>query len=111
MATIRKRGPGQWQAQVRKRGYPMQSKTFDTEQEALDWATVIEAEMIRGVFVSRTEAEATLIRDLLQRYDREVLPTKRGQVSDRSRLRTLDHAFGAFRLASLSSAQIARFRD
>lgn len=111
MATIRKRGPSQWQAQVRKRGYPVQSKTFSTEQEALAWATVIEAEMIRGVFVSRSEAEATLIRDLLRRYESEVLPTKRGQAADRSRLKTLDLAFGPFRLASLTSAQIARFRD
>ncbi|TFW29880.1 site-specific integrase [Massilia horti] len=111
MANIRKRGPGQWQAQVRKRGYPTQTKTFGSEQDALDWATVIEAEMIRRVFVSRSEAEATLIRDLLQRYESEVLPTKRGRASDRSRLKTLNHAFGTFRLASLTSAQIARFRD
>ncbi|MGZ5199712.1 MAG: site-specific integrase [Telluria sp.] len=111
MANIRKRGNGQWQAQVRKRGYPNQTKTFDSESDALDWATVTEAEMIRGVFVSRGEAEATLIHDLLQRFDREVLPTKRGHAADRSRLKTLDHAFGAYRLASLSSAQIAHFRD
>lgn len=111
MANIRKRGPGQWQAQVRKPGYPTQTKTFASEKDALDWATVIEAEMIRSVFVSRSESEATLIRDLLERYENEVLPSKRGRAADRSRLKTLDHVFGSYRLASLTSAQIARFRD
>lgn len=111
MATIRKRGPGQWHAQVRKRGYPVQTKTFETEHDARAWATVIEAEMIRGIFISRSEAEATLIRDLLERYDNEILPSKRGRAADRSRLKTLDHVFGDYRLASLTSAQIARFRD
>ena len=30
MANLRKRGPSQWQAQVRVCGYPNQTKTFDT---------------------------------------------------------------------------------
>ncbi len=28
MATIRKRGPYQWQAQIRKKGYSLRTKTF-----------------------------------------------------------------------------------
>lgn len=111
MPTIRKRGERQWHVQVRKRGYPTQTKTFDTQEEAENWATVIESEMIRGVFVSRAEAEATLVREVLQRYEREVLPTKRSASSDRSRLKSLNAAFGSFRLASLTSAQVAAFRD
>lgn len=67
--------------------------------------------MERGVFVSRAEAEATLISDVLERFEAEVLPTKRSQQSDISRIKTLDEAFGKFRLASLTSTQIAKFRD
>jgi integrase len=111
MATIRKRGEGQYHVQIRKRGYPTQTKTFSKEADARRWATIIESEMERGVFVSRTEAETTLIKEVLQRYAAEVLPTKRSEQSDKSRIKTLLEAFGDYRLASLTSMQVATFRD
>lgn len=111
MPTIRKKGEGQYHVQIRKRGYPTQTKTFTKEADAKRWATIIESEMERGVFVSRTEAEATLIKDVIQRYATEVLPTKRSEQSDKSRIKTLLEAFGDYRLASLTSSQVAKFRD
>jgi integrase len=111
MPTIRKKGEGQWHVQIRKRGYPAQTKTFTKEADARRWATIIESEMERGVFVSRTEAEATLVRKVLQRYEEEVLPTKRGQMQDKSRIKLLMEEFGDYRLASLTSTQVAQFRD
>lgn len=111
MPTIRKKGEGQYHVQIRKRGYPTQTKTFTKEADARRWATIIESEMERGVFVSRTEAEATLVKDVLQRFATEVLPTKRSEQSDKSRIKTLTAAFGDYRLASLNSTQVARFRD
>lgn len=111
MPTIRKKGERQWHAQIRKRGYPAQTKTFSTRADAERWATIIESEMERGVFVSRTEAEATLIRDILLRFETEVLPTKRSEQSDKSRIKTLIEAFGDYRMASLTSTQVAQFRD
>lgn len=111
MAAIRKKGERQWHVQIRKRGYPAQTKTFTNKSDAERWATIIESEMERGVFVSRTEAEATLIKDVLSRFETEVLPTKRSEQSDKSRIKTLAEAFGAYRLASLTSTQIAKFRD
>lgn len=57
MATIQKRGDLQWRARVRPHGYPIQSQTFTTKAEA--WATIVESERERGVFVSRAEAETT----------------------------------------------------
>ncbi|MGK5021054.1 site-specific integrase [Janthinobacterium sp. LB2P10] len=111
MPTIRKKGEGQYHVQIRKRGYPTQTKTFTKEADARRWATIIESEMERGVFVSRSEAEATLVKDVLQRFATEILPTKRSEQSDKSRIKTLIEAFGDYRLASLSSTQVARFRD
>lgn len=111
MPTIRKKGEGQYHVQIRKRGYPAQTKTFTKEADARRWATIIESEMERGVFVSRTEAEATLVKDVLQRFATEILPTKRSEQSDKSRIKTLTEAFGDYRLASLNSTQVARFRD
>lgn len=111
MPTIRKKGEGQYHVQIRKRGYPTQTKTFTREADARRWATIIESEMERAVFVSRTEAEATLIKSVLQRFATEVLPTKRSEQSDKSRIKTLLEAFGDFRMASLTSTQVAKFRD
>ena len=65
MSTIRRRGDLQWQVLIRKRGYPQQSKTFNSKSEAEAWAVIIESEMVRGVFVSRTEAEQTTLGDIL----------------------------------------------
>ena len=111
MATIRKKGDRQWHAQIRKRGYPAQTKTFSTKSDAERWATNIESEMERGIFVSRTEAENTFVSDVLTRFENEVLPTKRSEQSDKSRIKTLQEEFGAFRLASLTTSQVANFRD
>lgn len=111
MPTIRKKGEGQYHVQIRKRGYPTQTKTFSKEADAKRWATIIESEMERGVFVSRTEAEATLVKDVLQRYMTDVLPTKRSEQSDKSRIKTLQDTFGDYRLSSLTSTLVAKFRD
>ena len=46
MATFRKRGNLQWEARIRKRGYPMTCKTFDTKAEAKQWAKGVETEIM-----------------------------------------------------------------
>ncbi|MVT37910.1 tyrosine-type recombinase/integrase [Acidovorax citrulli] len=105
------KGDHQWHAQIRKRGYPSQTRTFTTRADAERWATIVESEMERGMFVSRTEAEATLVSDAVERYRREVLPSKRGKAADESRLKTLLRYFGSYKLAALTSTLIAQFRD
>ena len=49
MATFSQRKNGRWQAKIREKGYPVQSKTFASYNEAEDWSKLVEAEMIRGV--------------------------------------------------------------
>lgn len=63
-----------WRAQVRKKGFPHQSKVFRTKAQAERWAAVIESEMVRGSFVSRTESENTTVAEVLDRYVSEVVP-------------------------------------
>ena len=38
-----------WQAIIRKRGHPSQTRTFRTKRDAEAWAKVTESEMLRGV--------------------------------------------------------------
>ena len=78
MASFRKRASNRWQAQVRRKGYPPQSKTFVTRAAAVQWVRSIEYEMDQGLFVSRNEAETTTVAELLNRYLQEFTVQKRG---------------------------------
>lgn len=112
MATFRKRGPYQWEAQIRRRGYPAQSKTFETKAEAEAWANMIESEMARGVWVSRGEAEATTLHEALTRYETEIVPAKKGAAQEESVLRICKATDLAKRpLATIRSADVAKLRD
>ena len=87
MATFDKRGDLQWRAQIRRKGYPVQRKTFNSRAEAEAWAAVVESEMARGVFVSRAEAEKTTLDEALDRYEREVTSGQKGAVQYASLIR------------------------
>ena len=58
MAYFQKRS-GSWRAIVKRKGFDRITQTFDTKATAEAWARQIEAEMDRGVYFSRKEAEAT----------------------------------------------------
>ncbi|GAB6042324.1 tyrosine-type recombinase/integrase [Endothiovibrio diazotrophicus] len=112
MATIRKRGAYQWQVQVRKKGFPTQSNTFESRAEAEAWAREIEGEMDRGIFVSRAEAERTSLGEALERYLREVTPAKKSAKQEERRIRRwMTHPLALRSLASIRGADIATFRD
>ncbi|AHI77807.1 phage integrase family protein [Burkholderia thailandensis USAMRU Malaysia  len=112
MASITRRGDLQWQARVRRKGYPVQIKTFNTRAEAEAWARQIESEIDRGVFVSRAEAESTTLAEALDRYDREIASSKKGYAQEASLLRTWKNAVVAPRsMASIRSSDIAKLRD
>ena len=86
MAMFRKRS-GSWQALVKKKGFGQIGRTFDTKAEAETWAKIVESEMVRGVFVARNEAENTTLAEALDRYEREIVPAKKGAVQESSRIR------------------------
>jgi integrase len=112
VATFRKRGPYQWQAQVRKKGQSLQTKTFETRARAEQWARAIEVEMDQGVFVSRAEAETTTLSELLKRYLMEITPLKKGAAPETARiLALLRHPMAQHVVASIRGIDIARYRD
>lgn len=112
MATIREKGKHQWHVQIRRSGYPVQTKTLNTKAEAEVWARQIENEMDRGIFVSRAEAESTTLDDALDRYKREVSAGKKGCEQEKFRIKTWRENDLALRsLASLRGSDFAKFRD
>ena len=111
MATFEQRESGWWQAKVRRKGYPSQSRTFGKKADAEAWARSVENEIDRGVFVSKNEAERTTFADAADRYRREILPSKRGSKQDGYRLNALTDEFGGYSLAAITSSMLAAFRD
>ena len=76
------------QVRIRRKGYPTQTKTFSTKAKVEAWAQMTEAEMVRGVFVSRKEAENTTLSEALDRYEREVSSKKREPTRNRAGSKT-----------------------
>ena len=67
MATITKRGPYQYQALVRRKGYPQQTRTFETRGEAAAWARDVESSMDGGAFRDRKVVAKVTLHDALER--------------------------------------------
>ena len=112
MASIYKRGPYQWQALIRRKGFETQAKVFNTKAEAESWANVTESEMVRGVFVSRKEAERTTLSEALDRYLQEVSSKKKGVYQESRRIENLKkHKLGKRFLASIQGKDIVEYRD
>ena len=112
MASITERGPYQIQAVVRRKGYPTQIKTFETRREASDWASVIESEMVRGVFIPRTALEKMTFGQALIKYRNEITIKKRGEVNETNRINILlKHPLALRSLASLSTRDFCAYRD
>lgn len=112
MATFQQREGGRWQAKVRRRGYPDQSKTFAKKTDAEAWARRVESELERGIWRDTAEAERTTLAEALERYEKEVTPRKKGAAQEVYRVRALRRLpLARQTLARIRGADIAAFRD
>ncbi len=111
MATITQRDNGKWQAKVRPKGYPSQSKTFLTRKDAEGWARSIETEQDRGLYIQRSNAERTTLREVIERYREEVVPTKKAQRQALSCLRGIEKDLGDYALVAITPALLADYRQ
>lgn len=111
MATIEKRGPSQWRVKVRKRGFPSLTQTFAKKALAERWARDIESSMDKGIFVDHREASQTTLTEVLDRYERDILPTKKSQLPVKGQIRQIKRVIGNHSLSRLSSSVIADYRD
>lgn len=111
MATLEKRGR-YWRVKIRRKGYPIQTRSFNTKAQAERWTRDIETEMDKSTFVDRTESEKNTLRDVLSRYLDEVTPLKRGASAEAHRLRAMMlRPIAELKIAALSSTHIAKYRD
>ena len=87
MASIRLRN-GKYQVQIRKRPYPLQSKTFLTRPDAIAWAKMIEIQLDKRGTASEIDPDL-LLADLITRYRNEITPLKKGKEQETRRLNRL----------------------
>ena len=111
MANFTQRTNGKWQAKIRRTGWPDQSKSFQTREDAKKWATAVEREMDIGAFINRNDAERTTFEAAANRYIKEVVPTKRSGDRDVYKINALIEVFGRYSLASINAAMLSDYRD
>jgi len=111
LGTIRKRGEYQFQAQVRRQGYPAQSATFETRKDAEKWVRSVEREMDTGTFIPRSEAMRTTIKMLGERYLKERASKMKSERQETQRARRIIEIFGDCNLSAVTPAMIADWRD
>lgn len=114
MAQIEKRGPYQWRARVRKKGWGQQSKTFETKAAAQAWAATIESKIIQGrlPFPTSRKAEKTTLNEALDRYSDNVTSKKRGRRQEEHRIGIWKKSFLAnYYLSAIDNSKIAKYRN
>jgi integrase len=111
MATIRLRGK-RWQVIVKRKGVPLQSKTFDIKKDAEKWGRQQERLIDTGLWSNTESATKTTLNQLLDRYLAEVTPAKRGKVAETCRINGLKKSFlSKYSVAAISGNMIASWRD
>ncbi|MBD9675575.1 site-specific integrase [Pseudomonas sp. PDM18] len=111
MAYYEKRGSA-WRAQIRRKGHPTLTATFDTKAEAQRWAAEIEGDMSRSRFVDTRAAMRTTLGKALKQYQEEVTEHKKGAAQERVRIaRWLEHPLADKALGEITPSDLAEYRD
>lgn len=101
-----------YQVKVRKAGFPSVSRQFDRKADAERYAVDVLSQMSRGVFVDRSEIEAVTLAEALDRYDREIGPTKKRPDGVTAYVRRWKrHPLASRIIATLRPTDFAAYRD
>lgn len=103
--------------QIRRKGWPTQTKTLRTKVDAEVWARSIESKMDKGTFVDRSRAFEETLADLIERYRREVTDKRPGEASRVAENARLDRFLReekelcAYAIARLRPEHFIEYRD
>lgn len=117
MASIKRRtnskGQTSYLVQIRLKGYPPQTETFTRLTDARKWAASVESAIRENRHFKTSEAKRRTLAELVERYQRDVLPRKTPSTA-RDYRRQLDwwsEQIGCYSLADTTPAVIAEQRD
>jgi len=116
MARIKERlatdGTKRYTAEVRLKGYPPQTATFKRKTDANKWIQDTESAIREGRHFKTVEAKKHTFADLVDRYIKDVLPTKPKQaVRQKMQLEWWKEKMGVYVLADITPALIVQCRD
>jgi integrase len=107
------RGRTVYLARIRRKGQPPLAQTFERLTDAKAWASRMEAQISENRAVPGRAARKTTVADVIQRYQKGVLPQKRWSTS-RNQVKQLEwwrEQIGHLTLADITPAIVSRCRD
>ncbi|MBF5011480.1 integrase [Burkholderia pseudomultivorans] len=111
MATIRQRAD-RWQAIIKRKGYPVQSKTFTLKKDAEKWARQQERLIDAGQWIDSPQDRQTTLGELLDRYAKEVSSGKRGTRAESYRIESFKKlSLAKHALSVITPQMVAAWRD
>jgi integrase len=115
MANIEKRvsqdGKLTYRVKVRLKGFPTQNATFERLTDARKWAQNTESAIREGRHFKTTEAKRRTLNEMLDRYIKDIIPTKPKTKNRIIHLNWWKNELGQYSLAEISPAMIAEKRD
>lgn len=115
MATIEKRTTNSatsHRAKVRLKGYPTQSATFARLTDAKKWVQDTESAIREGRHFKTSESKKHNVKDLVERYIKEILPQKpKSTIDQKTQLGWWKSGMGSFSLADVTPALITEYRS
>lgn len=116
MASINKHiaddGKTTYRVRVRLKGYPIQTATFNRLTDAKDWAKRTESAIKEGRHFKTAEAKKHTLGELIDRYIKDVLPSKPKQIKDQGhQLGWWKEKIGTYLLSDVTTPLIVECRD
>lgn len=116
MASIEKRvsseGKVSYRVKIRLKGYPTQTATFERLTDARNWEKITEAAIKEGRHFKTIEAKKHTAGELIDRYIREVLPSKpKIQKEQKQQLQWWKSKIGSYLLVDVTPALIVEHRN
>jgi integrase len=109
---ISKTGIKSYTARVRLKGYPVQTATFARKTDANKWIQDTESAIREGRHFKTVEAKKHTLADMVDRYIKDILPTKPKQApAQRPQLERWKAEIGSYALADITPALIVQCRD
>ncbi len=107
-----KNGKTRYRSQVRLKGFPTQSATFERKTDAKRWAQQTEAAIREGRHFKTVESKRHTVGEMIDRYINKVLPLKDPyqQSIQKTQLEWWKKKIGSYTLADATSALITEFR-
>lgn len=86
-------------------------KTFNYKDDAEKWARQMEAELDRGLYLPRRDAERTTFEELAGRFEKEYAPHHYRGNGWKHKLKHLRDNFGEYSLIAITPKLVGKYRD